>query len=33
MRTGVCLLLAAALLLGACSESGDVAEEQLRPVR
>lgn len=33
MRTSVCTLLAAALLLGACSKSDDAMEERLRPVR
>ncbi len=33
MKTGVCFLIAATLLLGACGESDDAVEERLRPVR
>jgi len=33
MRTSVCTLLAAALILGACGKSDDTMEERLRPVR
>ena len=33
MKTGVCFLVAATLMLGACAESDDAIEERLRPVR
>ena len=33
MKTGVCFLFAATLLLGACGEADDAIEERLRPVR